>query len=222
MFSLSALCGDIIFSQYPLVLSVIVAGVIGSASHCSVMCSPAVIAQVFELQMKRKTQWIMALYHSGRVTSYGFLGGLAFGASRFLFGEGGGKLSSVMLCLAGSIFILSALLPKKTHSCCEQKIMPSHERHSLFLFGQFFLRGIMMGFMPCGLIISMLLLAATLHHLSYAIGVMVLFGISTLPVLQLAAFMALSFGKRKMEWGRKIGKTVMVANGIFLCWIGIY
>lgn len=207
----------------PLFLSVAVAGLVGSISHCSVMCSPLVAAQMLDMKKRKQSQYIILYYHAGRIVTYMLLGSAAFGFSHWLFSGGLQHFSSAMLLAAGVLFLSSARLPRKTHHCCSKKTQRLQwyiERLRLPML-IYFLRGVLMGFMPCGMIIAVLMAVATLTHLYEAMLAMVVFGLTTVPVLQLAGYGSLRLSRRYPVMSQKAGRVVMACNGLFLCGLGL-
>lgn len=218
-----AQCSAYLPADTPILLAVLAAGLLGSASHCSVMCSPAVMTQMLDLNAKRQPQWLMLFYHAGRITIYMALGVFSLLAARFVFGRSLGVFASAMILLAGVAFVASALMPRKTHHCCDGKTRSLLGRISRLssLRAQYFLRGTLMGFMPCGLLVSVLLLAGASQSPLMAAAMMLIFGISTVPVLQLAGLGVLSIGKKYPVLGASVGRTGMAMNGLLLCGVGL-
>ncbi|MET0155309.1 MAG: sulfite exporter TauE/SafE family protein [Rickettsiales bacterium] len=215
--------GHMAMGDYPLWLSALIAGLVGSAAHCSVMCSPIVAAQMFELKEKNDTQWRMAAYHAGRVTVYALLGALAFFAGRATIGGRLADASQILLVVAGALFVASAVLPQKTHRCCSEKTRNLTAFIAKFVKGYpfYYLRGLLMGFVPCGMIVSALALAASASGALAAAGAMAVFALATVPALQTAGFAALFLGRRFPAARAKVGRTLMAANGLALCAIGL-
>lgn len=215
-------CGSTIASNYPLLVSMAIGGLLGSAGHCSIMCSPLVVAQMLSLHESRKPQWLLGFYHAGRISSYVVLGMLAATIGAWVFNQGLGSLSQVMLLIAGGLFFVSAIFPKKTHHCCPSRFSALRrvidQLPSMKL--QHYLRGVLMGFMPCGMLWSALLLAST-HGAPKAAMLMLVFGLSTVPMLQLVGTAALSLGRRFPQAGAGVGRAVMAMNGMVLCGIGL-
>lgn len=222
MEQLLAQCSAFLPANMPLLLSAALAGLVGSISHCSLMCSPLVMAQMLSLHEQQKPQRLMAWYHAGRISTYMLLGVLAFAAASVVFGGKLASIASVMMVAAGSIFIFSAVQPRKTHRCCDSKTHAMSQRIAQLANAplQLYLRGALMGFMPCGLLVSMWLLAGASGGALYAALLMLAFGLGTLPVLQAAGFGALSLGRRYPSLGAKLGRASMAINGAALCAIG--
>jgi len=215
-------CGNLLLGDYPFLLSVALGGVLGGVGHCSVMCAPLTAAHMLALNARQAPQWIMAFYHAGRLSSYMVLGVMATVAVAWLFNHGLTVVSRQMMLAAGGLFVASALFPAKTHHCCPRQLKTLHRGISLLpgLKLQYYLRGALMGFMPCGLLWSALFVASTLP-VPKAMAVMLTFGLATIPMLQLVGAGVLSLGRRYPQVSARAGKLVMVANGVFLCGIGL-
>ena len=198
-------------------------GLFGSVGHCSVMCSPLVAAQMLRLDARGASTSYLWFYHAGRISIYMLLGVVAAVAGRLLFGGALAELSRTMVLAAGVVFLVSAFFPARTHRCCDSKrggLMRRIER-ARWQPLQHYLRGVLMGFMPCGMLLSVLLLVSTLHQPAGAALVMLAFGLSTTPMLQLAGRLLLAAGRRHPQAGENIGRMAMGVNGMFLCGIGL-
>lgn len=216
-------CGGILADNMPILLSVIVAGVIGSATHCTAMCAPLVAAQMLHLKETKQSQWHILSYHCGRIVIYTLFGALAASASAWLFSDQLLWLMNSLMIIAGALFIISALTPRQTHCHCPTPLRPLRQKiDSLSHTGLvYFMRGILMGFMPCGMVIAVLMLVATLHDTTKAVLLMLIFGLSTLPLLQLTGFGALRLSRLYPNQTFLAGRTMMAIQGCLLCAIGM-
>lgn len=206
----------------PLFFSVLLAGLVGSFTHCSVMCSPLVAAQMMQLQARGQAQWSLLYYHAGRVATYMLLGALAVLAANWLFSGAFKPFANAMLIVAGGVFVLSALIPRRTHSHCNshpQQWINRVERVTSSQVG-LFLRGFMMGFMPCGMTLAIILVVATLDSPFYAMALMLVFGLTTVPVLHVTGFGAVSLSKQFPQTTHRASRGVMALNGLWLCGLG--
>ena len=220
---LLAHCESIIAAHYSLYLSMIVAGLVGGSTHCSVMCSPLVATQMLRLSEGSQSQWLMAYYHIGRIMTYSMLGVIVFGASHLIFGGHMKLIGNAMLFVAGGVFVISALMPRETHHCCSNKMQYLVQRIDGLLSAQiaYLLRGMLMGFMPCGMIVAVLMMVATVDSYQQVILAMTLFGLATVPILQLSGFGMLGLKNYFPRVTLKAGRAVMALNGLFLCMIGL-
>ncbi|UTW55586.1 sulfite exporter TauE/SafE family protein [Kordiimonas sp. SCSIO 12610] len=176
-----------------IVVSLFLGGLIGSLTHCSVMCGPLVFAQL-KPDAKPKNS-ILLPYHLGRIVTYVGLGVVAAGFSQFLVGTEIQRLvASVLLALAGLIFLFHAIpalkqrykfqLPNGYVNLFQRatgRVLPVllNTTHAPSRF----LTGVLLGFLPCGLVVAAVMaVAATGDVLTAAIGMMA-FGIGTVPIL---------------------------------------
>lgn len=181
-------------------------GLMGSLTHCLAMCGPAVACQAAcgnacGKRLSAASQW---QYHAGRFLTYGAFGFaaglLAKQIAAFTFWP---TLSSAMLLVAGGLFLMSALFPQ--HHLLLRRVPQSN-----------FLRGVLMSFMPCGLLYAALMMAATLANPWISMGAMWLFVLGTLPALLLASGGALLLAQRWHDVMGRVGRLGMACNGLAL------
>jgi sulfite exporter TauE/SafE len=137
----------------------------------------------------------LALYHSGRLTSYaviGFVVGLAGDLPVWNLAEqnvrGGLSLVAAIVLLISAVGI--PLLPRVVHRWSwMQRLAAAHRKLSLAAGrrGRFGL-GVANGFLPCGPVGAIALAAATSGSALLSAGGLVLFGLGTTPALALVAF----------------------------------
>lgn len=114
-------CQAAIDSNGGVLLSLLVAGLLGSINHCAGMCGPFVVAQVGGSDavdranpapgvLKRLQAGALLPYHLGRLTTYVFLGVVGASLSQFIVGSPLQRMIAVVLLfLAGVLFLFSAL-----------------------------------------------------------------------------------------------------------------
>ncbi len=217
---LLAQCSQMIAQNNGIYTSMLMAGLIGSLTHCSTMCGPIVAAQIMS-PTHHNSSFIW--YHAGRITTYVVLGIIASIASYWIFSQRFAQFSHIMLFLAGTLFIISAVVPNATHQCnCKlsgftrwiETMIPNASL-------QLYLHGLLLGFMPCGLVVAALLLVTTTHNTTVAASSMLVFGLATVPVLQLIGYTA---RKSVQQWKpllSTIGRAAMTVNGAVLCVLGM-
>lgn len=214
-------CSHAIINQGGLLISIVIAGIVGSVTHCAPMCGPMVAAQVAHNEEESvSTQRMLFLYHIGRLTTYVVLGILVAGSSYLIFGNIWFPLVSKMLLItAGILFIMSAISPRTTHKCCAHKsiIFLSIIPTSI----QFYIRGILLGFIPCGLLLAALLLVATTQNSITGGFAMLIFGLTTIPVLQIIGLATCHASMRWRAVMSVIGRGAMTVNGLMLCTLGM-
>ena len=167
-------------------------GLLTGLSHCAGMCGPLVSA----FAMRRRTQrqevsTPLVLFQLGRLTTYTLLGAL-FGATGYLLAAliqqwqgaisiGLGLLMTVMgLSLLGLLPVqhwLTSVAFTRTVSGWIKRLTNSD--HSAAPVGL----GMANGLLPCGPIYAMVMLAATSGDPIKGAGIMLLFGLGTLPAM---------------------------------------
>lgn len=179
-------------------------GLTGSVTHCLTMCGPVVACQTSCSKQCGKPNASQWSYHLGRLLTYGLLGFFAALLSAQIAAFAlWPYVSSTMLVLAGLMFIASALPFSKRH-------IFSVSNHSNFI------RGALMGFMPCGLLYAALMMAATLTSPLAGMFAMWLFVAGTLPALWLAGFGAELLTKKWHHFMHTSGRVLMAFNGLSL------
>lgn len=181
-------------------------GITGSLTHCLIMCGPVIACQSAcggdcGKRMSAAAQW---QYHLGRLITYGALGFFAALLSQHMLGSRyWPTLSTVMMLMAGGLFLLSAMMPSR------HALLSYAPRHG-------FLRGVLMSFMPCGLIYAALMMAATLAHPLAGMVAMWLFVLGTIPVLLVASGGAALLTYKWKETLGALGRFGMAFNGLTL------
>lgn len=214
--------------------SLFVTGLVSSL-HCVGMCGPILIAFSQVLSSANPSprpfwQPDFLYYHAGRIWTYGLLGFLA-GWAGLELRQGTAALGwqrsfsvgvSVLVILSGIVAL--GLVPRLKleaflTSCA---VHASHRRPWLSSLVKErrrvarLLLGAVMGFLPCGLVYTMLLVVSTLPGpLHSALG-MVCFGAGTLPALT-----AVVLGSRAAPtWlrarGTRIAGGLLIAMGVFM------
>lgn len=193
---LFAECVHTITSNYGLHVSLFLGGLVGSVSHCVVMCGPFVIAQSQNGPVLQKIgDKLLLPYHLGRMTTYIFLGFLFYSVLNlaFLFSNAKSLITVPLLMLAGVIFLVNAFprlsylfpwvhrigfgkiyFPIKNFASKLIKNPGNLSRYGL---------GVLLGFMPCGLVVAALMASSTAPTLLAAVTAMAAFTIGTMPAL---------------------------------------
>lgn len=213
MQSLLAHCSSL-FSEHGSLFAVFfLGGLTGGFTHCLAMCGPVVASESLRCgggcaKSCNKKQTAMRVtglpYHLGRMVTYGALGFLAALLSRQVATlPYWSTLSTLMLVVAGAMFIASSV-----PGCVHKFFNPSGSLT--------FLRGLMMGFMPCGLIYAALMMAATLANPLAGMVAMWLFVLGTIPALLLASAGAELITQRWRGFASQAGRVMMACNGLLL------
>ncbi len=228
--------------EITIIISLFSLGLFGGFSHCTFMCGPFVLTQVNnrlsnininQVTSFKKLQGIALIpYHLGRATTYSFIGG----ASSFLtynFKEISGfkYLSALMLIIAALIFVSMAgakiALPFKINLVQNRFIL--RLKNNIFfhqikkLFSTLFLNpyhfkgyflGILLGFIPCGLLYGAVVAAAALDNYLTAAFAMFCFSLGTAVSLFITSCGGyLLFNQNKLKF---FTKFILLLNSITL------
>ncbi len=229
MMMIGAQCTHDITMSGGLVASLFLVGLVGGATHCVAMCSPFVLAQIDGKPNIRKLGSSLLLpYHLGRMTTYVALAILVSSIINLAFVNSGLKsfIAAPMLVVAGVIFIVTAI-PKLTvlfpwavniRFTAGYRLIAKFsgglmkKQNALGRYGL----GMLLGFMPCGLVVSALLASATAPSAMGAGLAMAAFSVGTMPALMAVA---LGGNALKYKFPKQVGfvsKGAMLASGIWL------
>ncbi len=222
-----------------LIISLISLGFFGGFTHCVGMCGPFVLTQVSNRlqktslenfsEFKRLKNLALLPYHLGRISTYALIGFFcAFFTKNIQNFIGFRIFSAIFLLLAATIFLNLFFdgrlqIAGKIRLRFKSKFLEnaasffSKKISVLFLNPQglkgYFL-GMILGFIPCGLLYAAFLIAgAFASPLLAGIG-MIFFGISTFPSLFLTACGGHVFSK--VPEFKFIAKAVILLNVITL------
>ncbi len=204
---------SLVFSQHGSFFAVFfLGGLMGSLTHCLVMCGPVVACQTAcgggcGRRISAAAQW---QYHCGRFLTYGALGfGAALLGRQIAASVYWPAISTIAMLAASLLFIFSAIMPN-------QHKLPGRASENGFL------RGILMSFMPCGLIYAALMMAATLANPLAGMLAMWLFVLGTIPALLTASFSAALLARKWQKFMCGIGRFGMALNGLALIFFATY
>jgi hypothetical protein len=214
---------------------VFVFGLVGSL-HCLQMCGPIVISYSVSMArygaFQREVLLAHLCYNSGRIVTYSALGALAgaAGGSIGMLGKLAGMASAARL-LAGSAMIVTGIVMLRV---LPRRLLVQMERPSFTAFlsrsvgrllvssrplGKFGL-GLILGFLPCGLIYGALLKSVeTARPLAGALTMMA-FGTGTAVALFGMGIVSSIAGPRMGGWGNRVTGVSVLAAGAILVWRG--
>ncbi len=228
-------CQVAISNNGSIIFSLFLGGLLGSATHCVGMCGPFVVAQVGSKEgtekgglLKRLQGSALLPYHLGRITTYVLLGIVGARLSQFLVGTPVQRgVAFTLLSAAGLLFLVNAVPSLK------RLVKTSSGLKFNEYFGQFIGRlarpffvnprpsqrytlGVLLGFLPCGLVVAAVMaVAATGHAVTAAFG-MLAFGMGTIPALFLIGT-GTQFALSRWPSGVKnVAACVMAINGVSL------
>jgi sulfite exporter TauE/SafE len=219
-------------SDLTLILSLLSLGFFGGFSHCAGMCGPFVITQVSQnLQnipltkysnFQRLKNFALMPYHLGRISTYALIGFLSSLIAQNISDFSAFKFLSAFLMIAASIFFLTLLFDRKLL----RFKLPFLESATTFFIKKLsfffsnprgfkgYILGLILGFIPCGLLYGAFLISAAISTPFLAAVGMLIFGIATFPAL----FLSGTCGHFLLKFsGFKIlTKLVIALNAIML------
>ena len=221
---------------YPIFL---VTGFTVGFGHCIGMCGPIVVS--LSLNLKDKNFFIPhLLYNTGRTVTYTFLGGVmgATGSFTLVASHIAGIQKGAMI-FAGILIIIMGLAMSGLISF--GKVFGDSYNPGGFVSKGFqrlsqvkssaayFPIGLLLGLLPCGPVYTALLAAAgagmkagsPFQGVILGMGVMMCFGLGTVPALFLVAKLADMGWLKRRELIYRIGALLMVAVGIYFIIKGI-
>ena len=201
--------------------------------HCIGMCGPIVVT--FSLNLKGKNIiFPQFLYHLGRITTYAILGGVvAATGSLTMVAANIESLQKGVMIFAGALIMLMGFAMAGWVSLGSVFRNPVGSGGIISRgFGKllkvkstgiYFPLGLLLGLLPCGPVYTALLGAArsgmeanTLHQgVLGGMGLMVAFGLGTVPALFLVAKLADLGWLKSREFIYKFGAVLMIAVGVF-------
>jgi sulfite exporter TauE/SafE len=197
------------------------------------MCGGIVIAysstKIDNSWDKTRQTWAHIFYSLGRVTTYTFFGAL--------FGYIGSVISfsnvanGTMLVITGVIMVLVGVSISgkvKMLSYIEHSIQNSSWYHKNFkellqsnFLGSFYILGLLNGLLPCGLVYFFAITAASTASALYGAIVMLIFGLSTIPVMFSLGFFVGIFRKTAVrETMMKLAALGVIVYGIYTAYNG--
>lgn len=233
VFQAIAACRDglahVVSPSSGLALSLFLAGLGGSATHCVGMCGPFVLGQVMADaerigpggygEWRRLAGAALVPYHVGRLTTYSALGAVA-GATTALFAstEIFAWLSGFLL-VAGAALMLAQAFGLVLGAAAPQAALIQRlaapltaSRHVAARFAL----GVVLGFLPCGLIYGALGAAAgTGSILLGALG-MAAFSLGTMPALIAVGWGGVLFRRRWQEAARWIAAPLLAITALLM------
>lgn len=218
-----------------LAASLFLAGLAGSLIHCVGMCGPFVLGQVMSDaerapvgtygEWRRLAGAALVPYHFGRLTTYVALGAMA-GAATALFASTAGFawLSGVLLVVAACLMALQAVglaaggrFPLAAGLVrLAGPLSSSHDPLARYALG------IVLGFLPCGLLYGALAAAGGTASVQEGALTMAAFGLGTMPALVAVGWGGLIIRRRLQDAGRWIAAPLLIANALLMLTLASY
>jgi hypothetical protein len=207
-------------------------GFLGSG-HCLGMCGPLVLAFSMQegnpsaaLSVRNSFRHHLA-FQSGRLLTYGLLGGLAAGmfqfASLYHFFQGlrgGVTLAGGFLMMVFGLMLLR-LVPTPAFLGSDRMLPDGVRRQLPVLMGSKkvwakMVLGLLAGFMPCGLSWGMIVVAAITRDMTAGILIMTAFGLGTAPALLAVGLFSSVISLRMRLAGERLAACGLLFMGIFM------
>ncbi len=210
----------------PILSAALLTGLLGSA-HCLGMC--AGISGLFGVSAEVRTlrrQLPMAIaYNGGRILTYALLGVIvaSFGGALV---EARPTLAGPILLITGTVIVLiglqvafnwrllnpiermGAVLWQKLSPIAKYFVPVTNVPRALGL-------GLLWGWLPCGLVYSVLLIAATSAKPSHGAATMIAFGLGTMPAMIMTGMGAAQLSSNLRRRGARLGfGLLIVALGV--------
>ncbi len=203
-------------------------GLLGSV-HCLQMCGPIVLAYSLPLGRHRRPAQLAAhlSYTAGRIVTYGFLGFLA-GVAGATIGQlgrmaglrnGAAVVAGILMILAG--LALSDWIPREW-GLLEHWSLAAAIRRGIGGFmqspsaGGKFAMGLLLGFLPCGLVYAALLKAMGTAGAFSGCLTMMSFGCGSVAPLTTIGMFSSSLARRLGPWARHLPAAGVLLAGAFI------
>ena len=216
-------------TSYGLFLSLFLVGLVGGFTHCAGMCSPFVLAQTASnVELKRLSDSLLIPYHLGRMTTYIFLAVIFSTVLNLalLFTGARALVTGPLLLLAGILFLASAfpVIGKVFPWALRLQLLP---QVAMFrnLVGRLsadpnglrrYVLGLLLGFMPCGLVVSAVLAASAAQSPVHSALAMGAFAIGTMPALMIVSFGAKSVLRKYPNISTRVTQGAMIVSSFWL------
>ncbi len=220
-------CTPVQIHNAGLIFSLFIGGLVGGWSHCTLMCAPFVLS-LQQKQLGRVASVLLLPYHLGRLTTYVFLGCCSYLLLAYAFPVSEFKriLSAAFLVMAALLFWVQAVpvlwryMPflMRFHipiSLCsiQTQLSKLHQKQNYFTL---YLTGVLLGFIPCGLVMGALLAVSTASSLYQAMFGMMAFAIGTTPSLIVVAMSGKALATFFPTGGALFSRWGLVINGVIL------
>lgn len=221
-----------------LYLTALMVGLLGGL-HCLGMCGGVTNALVFNLKPEVQVSPIRSgsyqlAYNAGRISSYmligalfGFLGASITSLATFLPAQQVLQfVAGIFMILLGSYLAgwwMAIVRFEKVGAGLWQKIQPYAQKLiPVTSLPQAYVYGLVWGWLPCGLIYSMLIMALTAGGAVQGALVMLAFGLGTLPNLLLMGTFAFYFTRiSRKPWVRQLAGSGVILLGIWQLYLAM-
>lgn len=209
--------------------TVFITALVAAFSHCIFMCGAFVNMLVIKnLESQESNDLLTKIkagglvpYHIGRSITYTFIAIVLFYFTSF-----GKRLIDIpagyFMILAGVLMFYFAItghlkinfLAKITNKIIQKPLSFAKKTNSQFLLG------LVLGFLPCGLVYSFIALSLSVSELYQVVLIMISFGIATTVPLVLYGIFGQGLINRLQKRVKHIKFIVLASSGIWLIYIG--
>jgi sulfite exporter TauE/SafE len=232
-------CGHLAAAHGGLLASLFLAGLLGSPTHCAGMCGPFVLGQVGGRlagmragpggELRRLRGALLLPYHLGRLTTYAGLAAVAAsaagGIARLIDAR---AVSASLLALAALGFLMVGAarlgLVHASGGAAGRRwaALVSRLSRPLLAPGAWrgYALGLLLGFIPCGLLYGALAAAAASASPGAAALAMLAFGLGTVPMLVAVGFLGDWIGRWR-NLAARLAPAIMIVNAgllLVLAW----
>lgn len=232
-------CTATITTHGGLLTSLFLAGLIGSATHCVGMCGPFVLSQTVarleavparELrEFHRLSGAALLPYHLGRATTYTVLGTVAAAFAGGIIALVEWRwLSALLLAIAAAFFVVYALRGLPIRLFAGSGVASSWARRLDPLVRPLFSRptgwrgyllGVLLGFIPCGLLYGAIAAAAASGDAIAGAFAMLAFTAGTVPALVAVGLAGHLAGSRWRGIAVRLAPVLMLLNAAALSYL---
>ena len=209
--------------------------------HCIGMCGPIVVSLSMQIQ-HRPSLGPHLLYNIGRTVTYGVMGAVAGGMASFTrFAEHIDGFQKAVMIAAGILIVLMGLAmtgliqpgrlfgnftPLNKFVSATFKQIQQKDRPVLVYLPL----GLLLGLLPCGPVYTAMIAAAragmeadtTVAGVFSGMGIMISFGLGTIPALLLVSRLADLGWLRYREKIYRVGAVLMIIVGVYFVWQGLH
>jgi hypothetical protein len=199
------------------------------------MCGPIVLSYSLPLGSKKFGSQVLAhlAYNAGRILTYSVLGAVAglFGGTVGFIGELAG-FQNVAAIFAGLLMVVAGILmldlvPNKRLQrfnpllYTSRFLRPLGSRFTSSSAGSKFSLGLILGFLPCGLIYAALLKSISTGTVFAGAMTMAAFGLGTAGSLLAIGIFSSALGIKLSRWGSRVAAVSVLLLGIFMVARGV-
>lgn len=228
-------CAVVVTERRGLLASLFVTGLVGGVTHCAGMCGPFVLTQVAArlegIPARAMGEWhrlsgaALLPYHLGRLTTYSALGAAVAALAGSIGASGGLRWLSAALLAAAAVLLIGYAVPSLKLRL-PQNVWWSRYVSTLArpLFAaplgwRGYALGVLLGFIPCGLLYGALAAAAATHDpVAGGLG-MAVFVLGTVPALVGIGLAGHLAGAHFRAWVRRGAPLLLMLNAAILLWM---